>query len=368
MSTALLALPFLIASVPGTELERPSSAEHCGRCHRATHEAWKISSHARSMDTRLFQDALESAEQDSGQDARKLCLGCHAPIAVQTGDLGLRYKVSWEGVTCDYCHSIREVSLAGVNPRAKVEFSLLKSGPLRDSVPSAHSAIFSEVHTSSSACAPCHEYRNETGFPVLTTFSEWKNSRYAAEGRQCQSCHMYRVPGEIVDARIQQPRLTKVDLHQMPGSHSLEQLNKTLKAKLSAAWEGGRLQVWLEVANVAAGHFVPTGSPLRQVALELRADAYNGKRFYEERFYRSAIVDRNGAPLEREHLAFLKGARVLSDTRLRPDEKRTESFSFPIPPGTLTEVKATFWYDYSPLPRREAQQRVKFLTLNRLVR
>jgi hypothetical protein len=348
------------------DLERPNSAEHCGRCHRTNHEAWKTSSHAQAMESRLFQDALESAEQDSGPAVRKLCLGCHAPVAVETDDLALRYKVSWEGVTCDYCHSIREVSSAGVNARARVEFGLLKLGPLKDSVPTAHRAVFSKVHTSSAVCAPCHEYRNEQGFAVLTTSSEWKASRYAAEGKPCQSCHMYRVAGELVDPRIQQPRRSKVDLHQMPGSHSLDQLTKTIKARLSTARQGDRLQVQVEVANAAAGHHVPTGSPLRQVVLELRVEAYNGTDFREERVYRRAVADRHGVVIEREHLAFLKGAQVVSDTRLQSDEKRTESFSFPIPPGIAAEVKAAFWYYYSPLARTEAQKRVKFLAINRL--
>lgn len=357
----------MMSAGSGPDLERPSTAEHCGRCHRATHEAWKSSSHARSMESRLFQDVLELAQQELGAGTRPLCLACHAPIALQTGDLALRSKVSWEGVTCDYCHSIREVSTAGGNPRAKVEFTMIKSGPLRDSRSLAHGTAFSTVHTSAAACAPCHEYRNAQGFPVMTTYSEWKGSRYAAEGKQCQSCHMYRVPGEVVDPHIQRST-AHVDLHQMPGSHSLEQLNKTVKARLLAAWEGEQLRVSVEVANVAAGHYVPTGSPLRQIVLEVRADAYNGKRFREERFYRRAVADRSGAVLAQEHIAFVNAARLVSDTRLQPDEKRMEVFSFPIPPGTITEVKATLWYHYSPLARTEAQKRVNFLALSRLVR
>jgi hypothetical protein len=90
----------------------------------------------------------------------------------------------------------------------------------------AHGTEFSEIHTSSLACAPCHEYQNALGFPLLTTFSEWKNSRYAKEGKQCQSCHMYRVAGDVVDPRLKRSSLAKINLHQMPGSHSVTQLTK----------------------------------------------------------------------------------------------------------------------------------------------
>ena len=68
----------------------------------------------------------------------------------------------------------------------------------------------------------------------------------------------------------------------------------------------------------------------------------------------------------REHFVFLKAAKLVSDTRLAPGEKRSETFLFQIPKGSQTQVKATFWYYYSPLAKTESQKRVTFLTLNRL--
>jgi hypothetical protein len=90
------------------------------------------------MESPLFQDALDVAEARFGAAARRTCLKCHAPVAVEKGDLNLRQKVSWEGVTCDYCHSIKDVSLGGPNPKAVVEFSIVKSGPFKDADSSAH--------------------------------------------------------------------------------------------------------------------------------------------------------------------------------------------------------------------------------------
>jgi hypothetical protein len=249
-----------------------------------------------------------------------------------------------------------------------VEVSLVKSGPLKDVEAPVHGTLFSPVHTSSTACAPCHEYRNALGFPVLTTYSEWKNSRYAKEGWQCQSCHMSKVAGDVVDPKVKRSSMEKVNLHQMPGSHSLDQLNKTIKTRLTTAREGDQLKVSVEVANAAAGHYVPTGSPLRQLVLEVRADAYDGKHFQETRTYRRAVADAHGTILQREHFAFLKGAKMVSDTRLAPDEKRVETFRFAIPQGVQAQLKATFWYYYSPLASTEAQKRVTFQSISRLVR
>src|SRR5512147_464915 len=105
---------FLLCLILGvvSSMDPPETAEACGRCHRAIHEAWKTSAHANSMESRLFQDALELAENEIGAETRRTCLGCHAPVATRINDLALRRKVSWEGITCDYCHSIDSVSAA----------------------------------------------------------------------------------------------------------------------------------------------------------------------------------------------------------------------------------------------------------------
>src|SRR5438105_9039777 len=97
--------PLLLFAAAGSglapDMTPPASAELCGRCHRGIHQAWKSSSHALAMESRLFQEALALAESDFGVEARRTCLSCHAPIAVKTGDLKLERKVTWEGITCD---------------------------------------------------------------------------------------------------------------------------------------------------------------------------------------------------------------------------------------------------------------------------
>jgi hypothetical protein len=127
------------------------------------------------------------------------------------------------------------------------------------------------------------------------------------------------------------------------------------------------LQVTVQISNKGAGHYVPTGSPLRQLIMEVRAEAGEGLEFREERVYRRTVADQHGKPVSIEHVAFLKGAKVTSDTRLAPDEKRTESFSFPIRQGVRTRITATLKYYYSPMARVESQKQVTFLTMTRLV-
>jgi hypothetical protein len=192
-------------------------------------------------------------------------------------------------------------------------------------------------------------------------------SDYAKQGKQCQSCHMYRVAGDVVDPREARIQHAQINLHQMPGSHSLDQLTRAIKAQLYAWREGGNVRVKVDLLNQLAGHYFPTGSPLRQLVLEVRADSYAGSQFREERILTRKVADQQGTVLDREHLVFVKGAKVVSDTRLAPGEKRSENFSFAMPAGKQAQIKATLVYVYSPMARTEAQQRVTFMTLSQLL-
>ncbi len=368
MSPLTLLFAAMVATAGGYQLEGINSAETCGSCHRAIHEAWKRSAHAAAMESRLFQDALELAEGQFGTEARKSCLRCHSPLGVYLGDWGLKLKVSWEGVTCDYCHSVRQVRLTGSNPTAVTEFSLVKTGPIKDAKPVVHGALYSDVHVSSSLCAPCHQYRNANGLEVLTTYSEWIASRYYTEKVQCQTCHMSRVEGDVVEPRVKAGGSAGVNLHEMPGSHSVAQLNQAVRTRLTTARKGDQLEVTIQLTNSGAGHHVPTGSPMRQLVLELEADAYEGQDFTAERRYARVVVNSEGKPVEGEHAAFIRGAKVLSDTRLAPDETRTETFRFAIPERVSVRITARLVYHYSPLARKEAEKRIVFHTISRFVK
>lgn len=365
----LLALPFgAYGQSASSHLHPMSSAELCGQCHQTIVEAWKDSAHAHAMDSKLFQAALGAAEDQLGASTRSVCMGCHAPLGLQTNDLNMDRKVTWEGVTCDYCHSVRTVDLDSTNPRARAEFSLAKSGPLKDAFSSGHPTQFSPVHTSSAICAPCHEYKNAQGFAVLTTFSEWKASRYGKEGKTCQGCHMSAVAGKVADARFEREPTSSINLHKMAGSHSVAQLNRAVKMKLDVRRDKEHARATVDVTNIAAGHSVPTGSPLRQLVLEVSARMADGKEFRERRVYTRTVKDKTGKILNQEHFVFVKAGSEGTDTRLKPDETRREEFHFDLPPGVGAEVKATLSYFYSPYARPGVDQKVNFLSVSQRLR
>jgi hypothetical protein len=352
------------AAVSGT-LPAPASAEQCGRCHRAIHDSWATSAHAHAMTSPAFLEAEDAAEQKFGRTARGVCLGCHAPMAAQLTDLELSRKVSWEGVTCEYCHSIRDVTADGPRYRAVVQIGLVKSGPWKDATSPAHGAAYSRIHTSALLCAVCHEYRNRLGFPVVTTYDEWKDSPSGKGDLECQQCHMALVQGAVVDPRVKRDATHLVNLHAMPGSHSVSQLNRALTAKLDASRNGQNVDVEVRVKNEGAGHDLPTGSPMRQMILEVRVASAGVVIGTEKRTYARVLADADGNEIPAEYVAFMNAAKVLSDTRLAPDETRTERFSFKVPAGQTAQVDAIFHYAHAATADPENTDRIKFLELSK---
>ncbi len=362
--TVAIVLALTTAAAAAGKLPVPASAELCGRCHRAIHDSWATSAHANAMTSPNFIDALDAAENEYGVEARQVCLGCHAPASALLDDKDLARKVSWEGVTCDYCHSMREVKQDGPNPKAVVQFGTVKSGPSKDSSSPAHGTAYSSVHTSALLCAVCHEYKNAGGFSVVTTYSEWKDSPSGKGDLECQQCHMELVRGSVVEPRVRRESSHLVNLHAMPGSHSVSQLNKAVTAKLTAKRNGMTIDVSVKVKNEGAGHFLPTGSPMRQMILEVRVTSAGVTVASEQRIYTRLLADADGKTIEKEYVAFLKAAKVVSDTRLAPDETRLESFTFRVPAGRSARVEAIFYYFHAATDP-EKGDRIKFLNLSK---
>jgi hypothetical protein len=119
-----------------------------------------------------------------------------------------------------------------------IEPGNVKTGPLKDATPTTHAALYSEVYTSSELCAPCHQFVNDKGLEILTTFAEWKASPYPAKNVTCQTCHMRAASGQVVDPKVLRVAATSVNLHEMAGGHSVVELNRALQAQISAVRRG----------------------------------------------------------------------------------------------------------------------------------
>lgn len=327
---------------------QPTRSDVCGECHRDIYKMWRNSQHARSMEDPVFLDAYKGTLAGEGPAVARVCLGCHAPLGELVKDQELKLKVTWEGVTCDYCHSITAVNTTTKTPKLTVDIGTVKRGPLKDAVSAAHDVQYQPIHQSALACAPCHEYTNGEDTALMTTYSEWKQSSHARSNQICQDCHMSRQEANVVDPVVSRVPDHEVNLHEVPGSHSIPMLGKALKVSFASHREGDSLVVEVKVSNKGAGHAVPTGMPGRRVLMDLSLTTGQGRHFTAERTYSKNFVDASGQEIHLDSGFFGRGVQLASDTRIRADEQRVERFAFAVPAGTWARTNVKLHYEHAP--------------------
>jgi hypothetical protein len=341
-----------------------TSAEECGRCHRDIYRYWKASLHAQSADDSRFQAVFTKLKQESTRgDPDHLCLRCHAPALLQAQDYTWEKKVSWEGVTCDFCHSVRSIRSDPKMPFV-LDVGRVKSGPLRDARPTVHAARYTDAFASSMLCKPCHQFTNEHGLEVLSTYDEWQSSPYPGRSVTCQNCHMRNISGKVVDPKVARVASSVVNLHEMPGGHSMIELNRALQAQITAQRHGNAVDVNVQVTNRGAGHKLPTGSPLRSIVMVVHVDGGTGRTQTGTRTYSRVVVDENNQEPNDEAAIWLRGTRVVRDDRLAPGERRVEKFSFTMPANTPVRAVAKFYYRYAPEAPSRADSGMPFLSVS----
>ncbi len=350
MLLGVLTNTFLIGTFteyPSVKKEGYTESQTCGECHTAIYKEWKNSLHASSISDPVFLGVFNEVEKGK----KSFCLKCHAPTVRVTADYGLIQFITKEGVTCDFCHTIKSVNLSKKEP---FEFAqgFIKRGPFESNLEIGHKSLYSEIHLKAEFCAGCHEVVNENGFHVMSTYSEWKMGPYAEKGIQCQNCHM---PEEF-GTPIVKPEVAKtehfVTAHKFLGGHS--QINITKAATLTQVLDKAddSLSVVVYITNSEAGHSLPTGIPSRKVLLTVRLLDPKGKVVGERGVvYRRVLVDGEGKEFSEKNIKdmFLKAAALKSDNRIRPKETRREEFIFPLTKGmgkALT-VESTLRYEFS---------------------
>ncbi len=292
-------------------LEASLQPEACGSCHPAQLADWTTSLHARSMGPGVAGQLVEMLESDPGSALS--CLTCHAPLAEQApgvadgararanpvydGTLGLR------GLVCVGCH-VRGHQRFGPPRR---DGSLASNAP-RETLP--HNGVTrTPAFLSSEFCQSCHQFTPDgfalNGKLLENTFEEWKTSRFAREGVQCQDCHM-------PDRR-----------HLWRGIHDPEMVRSGLtivaRAGASRYRPGDTISITLTVENTRVGHAFPTYVTPRVVLsaelVDQAGDVVAGSR--EERVIaRDVTLDLSR---ERADTRLLPGAKAVLEYRRRVD-------------------------------------------------
>ena len=177
------------------ELDGSMQPSACGTCHYQQHQDWQTAIHSAAYSPGL-SGQLVNWERDRYGSVRS-CLVCHAPTSEQNSRL--RMDDGQYGTNPDYDASLRDQGLicAGCHmrgwqihgpPRRDGSISVSPDGSPHDGV--TRTTFFED----SRFCAGCHQF--EAGSPapngkfLENTYVEWLESRYAAEGVTCQTCHM----------------------------------------------------------------------------------------------------------------------------------------------------------------------------------
>lgn len=341
--------PLFAAPPAGIAPNTFNSSARCGECHQEIYKMWRRGMHSLAASNPIFEASYFQAYRYTAGKAKEICLPCHAPVAAHSGDLEMLNPVSREGVTCDYCHSVVSVDLKKRDRPLNVVLDGVKRGPLHDATSPAHKVARSPLHLSSEFCAGCHEHVNGNGVAIMSTYSEWKTSPQAAEGKTCQKCHMPLMPGQTVPPSLA-PARGEINLHNISGGHSIEQVQKAAKVRILQVERkaGNVVEIKVSVANIGSGHSIPTGMPTRRMILEVFLFAGDRRVARLQREYQKKLLDKQGRLILEDYRVMLDAQTIMQDNRLRPGERRVEQFeTVVVAKGTL-RVEARLKYLYEP--------------------
>lgn len=212
----------------------------CATCHSDIANEWTSSVHKQAASDITYVTNISLLVDSKGIAAARYCEGCHAPIALLTGELSAGGQhagidgtpANLEGVGCMGCHGIeRAVHLDGV---ASYEFKAKQDylfGGLNSPIatdlrhflirlqPNQHKADLAKpVLSSPTLCATCHAQfmdkdMNDWGWVKMQDeYSAWLNGPFSQQHQQtfsnteavrCQDCHMPLVDGTDPSANKQ---------------------------------------------------------------------------------------------------------------------------------------------------------------------
>jgi len=341
-----------------------TSSRICGECHQDIYESWKGSLHAFSLTDPIFDTAYMQALRRVGDQARGICLRCHAPMTMFNGDYDLAQGVTREGVSCDFCHTITAVHLGDSQRPFEMSPGMVKRSTIEVTNSPAHDVAYSELHASADICGGCHNFVSPAGAAVLTTYDEWRAGPYAAQGIPCQSCHMAVSPGRVAEVPSSTSR--EFNLHRL--IRDTDQLRGALTVQITQATRNGDgLDIEVAIENVGSGHKVPTGMPTREVVLTVTAEGGTRSQSAERR-YGKVVADSDGKLLDSDVDVLLRGATVMNDTRIAPREKRVERFRFTSFGSEPVTLNAVLSYEYAPAILDVRRMQVRLATAERIIR
>ncbi|UCD78463.1 MAG: carboxypeptidase regulatory-like domain-containing protein [Desulfobacterales bacterium] len=302
------------------------------------------------------------------------CTTCHAPSVAGSipwsqdlNDVLRSPLTEWDGISCDYCHKVRQVIKDKTKPSGRTAVlerqspaqgnSILVFGPYDDVVVPPMAASYNPTFDRGQFCSLCHSHSKKldngktwdagkvysdaewNGFaldsneylPIQTTYQEWEQWQNqlpaddSNKGKKCQDCHMSwrkeMLPYDnyVIDGQARQMWGTyrspeNIRPHHFDGGTEI-QLKTALSLELEGKTTDKTLTVNVYITNTNGGHWVPTGETMRSVMLLLKVTDSSGKPLELKKG--SRLPDWAGTgDVEKGNYAGLPGAvfaRVLGD-------------------------------------------------------
>lgn len=390
----------------------PATHLSCGNCHRREYKDWRESRHATMAKNPWTRAAFERDAKPSailrGSNEDE-CTPCHSPSLASKLDgfhldgvtlLNAR-GVDLHGNHCDFCHKIEAVTVPEA-PGVNGSLRLLRPDPKDDTVPGYVKRVFgplpdvsylymgagyNPIFEMGVLCASCHEHQRDDGLHSQSTYSEWRQTRFARPGedyKECQSCHMpqytagkmsslpnpmggppqlVNVGGDLTGNEIKNNGvaiarystryrpLNEAHKHSFVGTEDVDFLQSGVSMDVKTENLPGGMRVRITVTNTGAGHAIPTGHGLKRYVVAVLATA-NGEALppgntlpSEERFNEAGgategiVIGRKFGTTEGESwvLPWWRAQKVANDNRLWPD--MPQEYVFDLPGADAAEVK-----------------------------
>ncbi|BDA77910.1 hypothetical protein LPTSP3_g08400 [Leptospira kobayashii] len=300
-----------------SKLESQLDPGSCGTCHKEQFQKWGQSLHARTISPGVLWQL-----PGLGKEQADACFRCHSPLTETRRYLAVNegwesdFPKEWatylpkgtekQGLICANCH-VRNHNRFG--PPSKTNSAASKTSP--------HNGFTAkEEFESSEFCKNCHETPESgkmiNGKRMMETFSEWKTSKFAKEGTNCQNCHM---PDRN---------------HEWKGIHDKEMVQNALDVKLEVSEKDNSIFVKGTLTSKNIGHKFPSYA-VPKIYIRLVLDSR--PKFKEPIILREEIIGRFvDIYIEKESF----------DTRLSPGESfqiEGKLAKSQIPPGSTIKLE-----------------------------
>ncbi len=210
-----------------------ANSQMCITCHQDLGEQWLSSAHQQAAADPTYVTNIELLAKKKGISATRYCEGCHAPVALLTGQLTPNGKhggvdgtlANRHGISCMSCHGVQslphikgvasyEFTIAQDYLFATSEFSFLKKihNKLLEVRPLQHiSDLGNDILSDPKSCASCHtqfmdkdmndwgwvQMQNDYGAWLASPFSKQHEENFSSQqSTRCQDCHMPLVPSD----------------------------------------------------------------------------------------------------------------------------------------------------------------------------